>query len=132
MSRHVHIYVGWEAYFTEGERLFGKKMNDWQIECPACGHIKKIGKKQGVSLVSRVKWAATTCDECLLFHGDIMVNFESWPDSLPVKNHLKELQRRRIEALSKPYSARILECCGENDDRDTPAFDFYRKDKEAA
>ncbi len=103
-QRHVHIYLGWEAFWATGEKLFGKNMSEWKFQCPQCG---------GVLCASEFcngGPADLGVDDAVLRQSGICSNCGNKPT---------------FRDLGIPHSARFL-FVSEGEDIDLPIFDFYR------
>lgn len=123
--RQMQIYLGWEAFWATGEKLFGKKMSEWKFQCPQCGDIKVVGKKQGSRTKPRVVMTADTCLECRIFLQQITVNPDSYPSELVELYPQAFDQTKALPSLKLPHSARVLWKNGPTE-YDKPLFDFYR------
>jgi len=104
MSRHVHVYLGMDAFLAEGERLFGKDKTNWEFQCTTCGAVNQVCENKGDDPIWCVFETATICDGC--------------------GAHL--IKTGKINPpRTRPYSARLL-YHSDNQDIDEPIFDFYR------
>ncbi|MBN2684979.1 MAG: hypothetical protein JXR40_06845 [Pontiellaceae bacterium] len=119
MDRHVHVYVGMEAFSAEGERLFGKKRNNWKFQCPVCGNVHEIGKKPGADLTNRLYQAMEYCKKC---------NLRLWGGYADDPEGSSIFSDNTLSAsIQKPHSGRIImRSPGSDRDIDKPIFDFYR------
>jgi predicted RNA-binding Zn-ribbon protein involved in translation (DUF1610 family) len=121
----MQIYLGWEAFWATGRKLFGEKLNDWKFQCPQCGHVTVIGKKPGTSLRQRVLTATYYCEPCGLTLFQITVNPEEIPAQIIKECPHVLNQNLALSCLKKPHSARVLRR-DETIEYDSPIIDFYR------
>jgi hypothetical protein len=109
--REVRIYLGFEAWWATGEKLFGPDMNKWAIQCPECDAVCHLGEfSDGEMDTENLKdLLDELSEECPWCDHDLRAEGMEYPYH---KNHSARLITRRNDE--------------QDTDSDYPIFDFYR------